>query len=60
MKSCWLAEPNERPMFKDLAMSLSQMLECVAGYTELSMTLPKLKKDPTDLELEKDAAEEFD
>ena len=60
MKSCWLAEPKERPTFKELTTSLSQMLESIAGYTELIMALPKLKEDPVDPEPEKDTTEESD
>ena len=39
MQRCWLDEPSIRPAFSELVLSLSQMLESVAGYMELTMTL---------------------
>ena len=39
MQRCWLDEPSMRPIFSALVLSLSQLLESVAGYKELSMTL---------------------
>ena len=39
MQRCWLDDPGTRPSFSDLVVSLSPLLESVAGYTQLSMTL---------------------
>ena len=39
MQQCWRTKPEDRPTFEELVASISPMLEAVAGYTELSMTL---------------------
>ena len=39
MQQCWRTKPEDRPTFEELVASISPILEAVAGYTELSMTL---------------------
>ena len=40
MRKCWRADPAERPTFSELVSTLDRLLQFVAGYMELSMTLP--------------------
>ena len=44
MQQCWRTKPEDRPTFEELVASISPMLEAVAGYTELSMTLAATTK----------------
>ena len=43
MQCCWRTDPNGRPTFEELVASISPLLEEVAGYMELSMTLQENK-----------------
>ena len=40
MRKCWREDPAKRPTFSELASTLGRLLQSVAGYMELSMTLP--------------------
>jgi hypothetical protein len=42
MKRCWKMAPDERLRFSDLVVRVDKILQSVAGYVELSMTLEKL------------------
>ena len=46
MRKCWRADPAERPTFSELASTLERLLQSVAGYRELSMTLPASEPGP--------------
>ena len=46
MRRCWRADPAERPTFSELASTLRILLQSVAGYMELSMTLPLSELEP--------------
>ena len=46
MRRCWRADPAQRPTFSELASILDRFLQLVAGYTELTMTLPASEADP--------------
>ena len=46
MRTCWRADPAERPTFSELASILGKFLQLVAGYTELTMTLPASEAGP--------------
>ena len=39
MQSCWKSEPEGRPQFSELVSTISDILESIAGYIELSMSL---------------------
>jgi len=39
MQSCWESEPENRPQFSELVSTISSILESVAGYLELAMSL---------------------
>jgi len=39
MQSCWESEPEKRPQFSELVSTISSILESVAGYLELTMSL---------------------
>ena len=36
MFKCWHEDPKERPMFSELVSMMSQTLENLAGYTQVS------------------------
>ena len=42
MFKCWHVDPKERPMFSELVSLMSQTLENLAGYTQVS-TFSKLE-----------------
>ena len=46
MRKCWRADPAERPTFSELASTLERLLQSVAGYMELGMTLPANEVEP--------------
>ena len=46
MRKCWRADPTERPVFKELASTLDRLLQSVAGYVEITMTLPASEPGP--------------
>ena len=52
MQKCWRADPAERPTFSELASSLDRLLQSVAGYLELSMTLPAGEIEPEQAHVE--------
>ena len=39
MRLCWCMDPQERPKFQSLVMSLSRLLESESGYLDLSNSL---------------------
>ena len=39
MQSCWKSEPEDRPQFSELVLTISDILESTAGYVELAMSL---------------------
>ena len=39
MQSCWESEPENRPQFCELVSTISSVLESLAGYLELAMSL---------------------
>ena len=43
MKRCWKLAPDERLRFSDLVVRVDKILQSVAGYVELSMTLENLE-----------------
>ena len=43
MQSCWKSEPEDRPQFSELVSTISDILESIAGYIELSMPLQENK-----------------
>ena len=43
MKRCWKLAPGERLRFSDLVVRVDKILQSVAGYVELSMTLENLE-----------------
>ena len=45
MQQCWCTKPETRPTFEELVAIISPMLEVVADYTELSMTLTATTKE---------------
>ena len=45
MRNCWEREPDNRPQFSELVSTISSILESVAGYLELAMSLHKVKSD---------------
>ena len=45
MKSCWESEPENRPQFSELVSTISSILESIAGYLELAMSLQTIKSD---------------
>ena len=45
MKSCWESEPENRPQFSELVLTISSILESTAGYLELAMSLQNVKSD---------------
>ena len=47
MRLCWCMDPQERPKFQSLVMSLSRLLERESGYLDLSSSL--CWKDTSDL-----------
>ena len=47
MQLCWCMDPQERPKFQSLVMSLSRQLERESGYLDLSSSL--CWKDTSDL-----------
>ena len=48
MKKCWEAAPDDRPSFKELHMSTSKYIECIAGYLEIGFNpFAGIKKDIT-------------
>jgi len=46
MRKCWRADPAKRPTFSELASTLERLLQSVAGYMELGMTLPASEVKP--------------
>jgi len=46
MRKCWREDPAKRPTFIELASTLDRLLQSVAGYMELSMTLPASEVEP--------------
>jgi len=46
MRKCWRANPAERPTFSELTSTLDRLLRSVAGYVELTMTLPAGQPGP--------------
>ena len=52
MRKCWRADPAERPSFNELASILDRRLQSVAGYVELSMTLPASEMEPEQQDME--------
>ena len=46
MRRCWRADPAQRPTFSEVASILDRFLQLVAGYTELTMTLPASEAEP--------------
>ena len=52
MKKCWRADPAERPTFSELVSTLDILLKSVAGYMELSMTLPVSEIEPEEADIE--------
>ena len=36
MLKCWNSDPNERPLFSQLANSISEFAEKIAGYLDVS------------------------
>jgi len=45
MRSCWESEPENRPQFCELVSTISSILESVAGYLELAMSLQDEKSE---------------
>ena len=45
MKSCWESEPENRPQFSELVSTISSILESIAGYLELAMSLQTVNSD---------------
>ena len=43
MQKCWLNNPDDRPTFSELALTMEDMLTEVSDYLELKMDL---KEDP--------------
>ena len=43
MQSCWKSEPEDRPQFSELVSTISDTLQSIAGYIELSMPLQEDK-----------------
>ena len=43
MQNCWKSEPEDRPQFSELVSTISDILESIAGYIELSMSLQEDK-----------------
>ena len=37
MTSCWNLDSNQRPKFANLQCDVSELLEAIAGYMELSL-----------------------
>ena len=52
MRKCWRADPAERPTFSELASTLDRLLQSVAGYMELGMTLPASEIEPQQADTE--------
>ena len=46
MRKCWRGDPAKRPTFSEIASTLDRLLQSVAGYMELSMTLPASEVEP--------------
>ena len=40
MVKCWALDPNDRPSFEKLTLTLGKLLHAASGYLELSMVLP--------------------
>ena len=45
MQSCWKSEPENRPQFSDLVLTISDILESTAGYVELDMSMQDDKSE---------------
>ena len=43
MQNCWKSEPEDRPQFSELVLTISDILESTAGYVELAMSLKSNK-----------------
>jgi len=52
MRKCWREDPAKRPTFSELASTLASFLQSVAGYMELSMTLPASEVEPQQEDME--------
>ena len=48
MKRCWKLAPDERLRFSDLVVRVDKILQSVAGYVELSMTLENVESGEED------------
>ena len=45
MTSCWNLDSHQRPKFENLQCDVSELLEAVAGYMELSLSLNWKKEE---------------
>ena len=45
MRSCWESEPENRPQFCEPVSTISSIVESVAGYLELAMSLQDEKSE---------------
>ena len=45
MTSCWDLDSNQRPKFENLQCNVSELLEAVAGYMELPLSLNWKKEE---------------
>ena len=43
MQSCWESAPESRPQFSELVSTISDILQSVAGYVELAMSIKQNK-----------------
>ena len=44
MQQCWLEDADRRPHFRDLVTTISNMLESIAGYLDLSRSFSLIKR----------------
>ena len=51
MKKCWKMQPEDRPTFSYLVLSMDKTLTTVAGYVEFSMTLKQPESEEEQYEM---------